>query len=279
MTELHFWEFLKFLSPFALAFVASYLGYRFGLKKDRRIQIEKENKKFKDLRYHLMFSIDDLIIASAKQVEFIEEFKKQIARDPINFDELHLASSFNLQNLKEIRSNDLFQILFLRSKQVDAIKSDVFKGMNTVLRITPIVSENLAPDVNKYRNRLNSVFDSLNSLSSNIRRLINDIIFKRADYSNGFIEELLSLNKSILIPDKLNDISYMVKNYYTPLMEVAKEHSVIDLVQNIPELLAAEKQLMGARDQFLKIFDSHIYHIEVIKKELAKVKEFLMNEP
>ncbi len=265
----------KIIVPIVAVFIAAWKAFQYGLKKDRISEKEKEERKYKTLKSHILFSCKELIKATQSQINYINEFKDQFKSNQVDIKQIQINSSFDIDNFNATPRLDYYKLFIEQSKQSEFEKSKAFSNFNFSLKVTKHVSENLVSDMNKYRNRVNQLGDQYNIFSSEVRNIINYHIDSKP--VPGFTPELLELNKT-LNTDKLEDIYYMITKFYLPLLDLAKKHRILAFIQTIPDILSLLKQLEGSKTQYYNIYNTFVEQMQLSIEELKGVISFFDSE-
>lgn len=264
-------EIIKMLIPGIFTFIAAYLAFRYGLKKD----LVSEKKRLRKLKFFLHFSVSELIKSSEIQLQYINEFKMQFKSDEIDIKPIQLSSPFDDNNFYWIPKLDIYEIFINVTKRTLEEKSKAFNNLKFCLKVTKQISENLESTMNKYRFRINELGSIYNKICSEVRIEINEIIKRNIDLK--FIDEFNSLKKGKLKKEKLTDFNYMYGEFYMPLLNLSEKHKIFSLIQIIPELKNINAQMQGTKTQYFEIYDGFSKQICLSIQELKKIKEFLEN--
>jgi len=261
------------LIPGLFTLIGAYLGFRYGLKKDRIRNKEEAAERINKLKFFVHFSVDELIKSSESQLKYIEDFKVQFQTNEIDIKPIYINASFSTENFSSISKIDFYTLFVENSDQEQEIKAKAFSNFNFSLKVTQKISENIELDMNKYRKRINEWGDQYNKLSSEIRNHINEIV--KNSENEGLRKELNKHNSDKLNPLKLYDIHYMITEFYNPLIDIGKRYKVDSFIQVVPNIMNVYKQIEGAKVSYFNIYDNFAEQIKLSINELQNVKTFL----
>lgn len=266
-------EIIKLLIPGVFIFVAAYLAFRYGLKKDRIINEEKESHRLQKLKYFVHYSISKLIEPSESQLNYIEKFMQQFKSDDLDIESIRLSSPFYEDNFSWIPSIDIYDIFINMSKKPMEEKSKALSNFKYCMKVNNQISENLESDMNKYRDRVNELGYIYNKISSEIRNEINEIIKRGNNWE--FMDEFNLLREHKLKQEKLTDFHYMFNEFYVPLLTLVEKHRVFSLIQIIPEIKNINYQFQGLKSQYYNIYRIFAEQLRSSIITLKEIKMFL----
>jgi len=158
-----------------MIFLAAFLAFKYGLKKDRIINEENENKRLNNIENHLFYSIKLLVDGSRNQAINIDEYRKSFITENDRIMSNMLDKNFHMDNINAIKIEDIFKVFIIRSTNNKNTRSELYNDLNLCFRIINDVLNSFDKEIFELNSTINEYFDMFNGFKKESMNIINSI--------------------------------------------------------------------------------------------------------
>jgi len=171
------WQFeiIKIFASAIMIFLAAFLAFKYGLKKDRIINEENENKRLNNIENHLFYSIKLLVDGSRNQAINIDEYRKSFITENDRIMSNMLDKNFHMDNINAIKIEDIFKVFIIRSTNNKNTRSELYNDLNLCFRIINDVLNSFDKEIFELNSTINEYFDMFNGFKKESMNIINSI--------------------------------------------------------------------------------------------------------
>jgi len=272
ITQEMLWEILKIIFNILGVTWGAYLGFKYGLKKDKTREAEIEYKKFKELKETIIYFLQQLLQSTINQKENLFLFNKQFNERTVNVIPPILNANFDMDNFIGISRTDIYKLFIEKSTQSEKEKSKALRNFNFVLKVTKKISENIVSDMNKLITAQNQYLNGINDYKKKILFLLNKTL------PGEFKTECLKLHDDMVAKGKLNDLYYSLDNYDLPVLALARKHKMVEIVNTIVDGKNWFKQIEGTRKHYYNSYGVFIREMDWSIESINEIIKFFGNE-
>ncbi|HMQ70104.1 MAG TPA: hypothetical protein PKA90_14090 [Ignavibacteria bacterium] len=271
-------EIIKIFASAIMIFLAAFLAFKYGLKKDRIINEENENKRLNNIENHLFYSIKLLIDGSRNQAINIDEYRKNFITENDRIMSNMLDKNFHMDNINAIKIEDIFKVFIIRSTNNKNKRSELYNDLNLCFRIINDVLNSFDKEIFELNSEINEYFDMFNGFKKDTINIINSISqdlkegIVKINEQSFFAEANVNLSN---IKNPQNNIFTEKKEMYDLLFECSNKYEINSYSILYAEISREIENYRIFKEDFNNKFLNYVSNLDKVHDKLELIiKQF-----
>lgn len=248
-----------------------------GILLERLIESSKENKNIKTIREYVFLQVNVLKVATKLQINNLQKFISQLTQDQVTDYEFELKVDFDTKHIVDIKTNELFKILVLKSRGIQQLSLEDFNSLIKQLDLIGGLRESFKysfkythEKLNEYQDRWNESVDKIGQLHD---QWLTEFGLEGIDpLIDPFLKEFIKIYHTWAKIENRVDMYIAVKHLIEPVLDNARKLQPNSFAE---QLLRPLLHSLNAYNNHKKLRELKIQEFEQYKSQLQNIEKEL----